>query len=211
MAKEKAAVKPEIMQAIEETARATVENALVEVAKLEDSRTDTNHFRAMESLLYNYKALAALVADEAAYMETFVQERSKSITIAPPKGQTFREREDVLEEAQKHKALAFQQTKTRFEEVDRVVRLFSGRKEFVVIRMYYFHEDADGYKREGERYTWEEITDELAARGILQNEKTARRWRSQIVADMAVCMFGRAAALTTQTRRERKQADSCPI
>ncbi len=42
---------------------------------------------------------------------------------------------------------------------------------------------------------------ELAAAGVLRDEKTARRWRNKIVNDMAVCVFGIEAAISASTYR----------
>ena len=82
--------------------------------------------------------------------------------------------------------------------------MFEGQKEFVVIRLYYFGEDISGNPRgDGKAATWEEVAAELEAAGILKEIKTARRWRNKIVNDMAVCIFGIAAAVSAGTYRNR--------
>ena len=64
--------------------------------------------------------------------------------------------------------------------------------------MYYFNQEADGTQRPdgAERYTFSEIAAVLEEMGLLKEEKTARRWRSKIINDMAVCMFGMPAAVS---------------
>lgn len=197
-------MKQEIKDYIDQAAKSAAERVL----EGQRAQHQTDYYRAMESLLFNYKTLAALVADEERYMEIENHARSKSITIAPPPGQTFTDREDAMDAMLRSRADAFRETLTRFESIDRVVRLFAEMPEFVVIRMYYFNEDAFGQERGPgvSRYTWGEIADELALAGMARNERTVRSWRTQIVSDMAVCMFGARAALSIQTRREPKTA-----
>lgn len=88
--------------------------------------------------------------------------------------------------------------KAQFEEVERVISLFRERKEFIVIRMYYFNQDVHGNEHTG-KYTFEEITEELSEFGLLHDAKTARRWCNSIINDMAVCMFGMPAAISAAT------------
>ena len=43
--------------------------------------------------------------------------------------------------------------------------------------------------------------------GLIRDAKSARRWRNKIVNDMAVCMFGKPAAVGAGTyRKERDKA-----
>ena len=102
--------------------------------------------------------------------------------------------------------IAHHRTRARFEEIDRVVKLFAERKEFHVIRMYYFGEDAQGNERPtgAEPYTWEAIAAELEGMGLIRDAKSARRWRNKIVNDMAVCMFGKPAAVGVGTYRKER-------
>lgn len=199
-----------VKQIIEETARATVKEAL-------EGRMDgaINYYRAMESLLFNYKKLAALVEDEAAYLEVEWQGKSSSFVAAKLDGQSRRDMDEIMESMARQKQISFNRTKTQFEDVNRVVRLFADRKEFVVVRMYYFNEDPHGHDRgpDAKRYTWGEIAEELDALGILRDEKSARRWKSRIVENMAVCMFGKAAAISVQASKPDmrvKMPESCP-
>ena len=102
---------------------------------------------------------------------------------------------------------AYHRTRARFEEIDRVVKLFAERKEFHVVRMYYFGEDGAGNPRPAgaPSYTWEEIAEELGEMGMIRDAKSARRWRNKIVNDMAVCMFGKPAAVSAGTFRKERE------
>jgi hypothetical protein len=72
-----AEVRPDIKQAIEVAARTAAHAAVDEMEKQEGTHRETNHFRAMESLLWNYTKLRDRVADRDAYMRIDIQERSK--------------------------------------------------------------------------------------------------------------------------------------
>lgn len=195
----------EARELINEVARETAS-----MAYIDGMGGEVNYFRAMESLLFNYKKLAALVADYEAYTHVELQGRSASISsYSPSSGYTYRTEEDILDEMKRDKIISYHRTRARFEEIDRVVKLFAERKEFHVIRMYYFGEDAQGNERPAgaEPYTWETIAAELEGMGLIRDAKSARRWRNKIVNDMAVCMFGKPAAVGVGTyRKERDKA-----
>ena len=144
----------------------------------------------METLLYNYKKLAALVADEEAYCEVEYHAGRKTFSTTPQaKGFIQRKTEaEIVEEMREEKQKQFKETKSGFDRLTRAISLFKGHKEFVVIRLYYFGEDINGNPREGGTATWEEIAEELSDAGVLKEIKTARRWRNKIVNDMAVCV-----------------------
>lgn len=199
MGKKTGMITDEVRELINEVARATAS-----MAYIDGMGGEVNYFRAMESLLFNYKKLAALVADYEAYTHVELQGRSKSITSYTSNGgNVYRTEEDILEELERDKVKAYHRTRARFEEIDRVVKLFADRKEFHVIRMYYFGEDGAGNKRPAgaQPYTWEDIAEELAAMGMIRDAKSARRWRNKVVNDMAVCMFGKPAAVSAGTYR----------
>ena len=124
----------EVRELINEVARETAS-----MAYIDGMGGEVNYFRAMESLLFNYKKLAALVADYEAYTHVELQGRSASISsYSPSSGYTYRTEEDILDEMKRDKIISYHRTRARFEEIDRVVKLFAERKEFHVIRMYYF-------------------------------------------------------------------------
>lgn len=191
----------EVREAIFEAARA---GALEAYAA--NTGDYVNYFKATETLLYNYKKLAALVADEESYCEVEYH-AGRSTFAAAPKVQGYVQRkteEEIVEEMRDEKRRQFNETKFGFEKLKRAISLFEGQKEFVVIRLYYFGEDINGNPRDsGKAATWEEVAGELEEAGILKEIKTARRWRNKIVTDMAVCIFGIAAAVSAGTYRNR--------
>lgn len=201
MAKKTAELSQELRDAIFEAARA---GALEAYAA--NTGDYVNYFKATETLLYNYKKLAALVADEEAYCEVEYHAGRKTFSAsAKPTGYHEQKSEaDIVEEMQEEKRRQYRETKYGFEKLKRAVSLFEGQKEFVVIQLYYFGEDINGNPRKGGKTaTWEEVVAELEEAGVLKEIKTARRWRNKIVNDMAVCIFGIAAAVSAGTYRNR--------
>jgi len=195
----------EVRELINEVARATAS-----MAYIDGMGGRVNYFRAMESLLFNYKKLEALVADYEAYTRVELQGKSKSIgSFSQSSGNTYRTEEDLLEELERDKVAAYHRTRARLEEIDRVVKLFADRKEFNVVRMYYFGEDGAGNRRpeDAPPYTWDDIAEELGRMGLVRDAKSARRWRNKIVNDMAVCMFGKPAAVSAGTYRKEKEKE----
>lgn len=201
MAKKNTIISDELREAINEAARAGAYEAYQT-----NAGAYVNYFKAMETLLYNFKKLAAIVADEEAYCE--VEYHAGKKTFAASTGSTGyyqqRTEADIVEEMREEKQRQYQETKHGFDRLSRAIKLFEGAKEFVVIRMYYFGENADGSQREnGKGATWEEVAFELEEAGVLKEIKTARRWRNKIVNDMAVCIFGIPAAVSAGTYRNR--------
>ena len=206
MAKKKTGIiTDEVRELINEVARVTASYAYID-----GMGGEVNYFRAMESLLYNYKKLAALVADYEGYTHVQIQGRSKDVVRFSPSagGNAYRTQDEIMEEMERDKVISYHRTRARFEEIDRVVKLFAGKKEFHVVRMYYFGEAADGTPRPADApsCTWEDIAEELGEMNLIRDAKSARRWRNKIVNDMAVCMFGKPAAVSVGTYR-KKQAE----
>jgi len=194
--------KKNVEQIIEETAKATASAVLGQ----QRQQRSPNLYRAMERLLRNYPKLKKLVENVDDY--GFVPgERSKSITIAPPPGGMMRDRNEILEEIVADRQVSYERTKARFEEIDSVVQQFADNPEFIVIRMYYFNEDAFGNDRapDSRPYTFEEISEELAVTGLQRSEKTLRSWRTRLVQDMTVTLFGIDGAVSVETRDSPKQ------
>lgn len=190
-----AAETAEALTAVIAEARTTLQ------AYIDNAGGNTNYFRSMELLLRNYPQLAQLVVDTDMYMEDASRKRDKSIVSfrsnaggLPPS--------EVEDEAERIRASNYAYTRERFDEIDRVVKVYADRKEMRVVRMYYFGQDADGKPRQQEerRVTFEAIAVEL---GI--EEKTARRWRSEIVNDMAVALFGKCAAVEAGAYRGQRK------
>ena len=173
MTKKQTELSEELREAVFEAARAGAAEAYTQ------NTGYVNYFKAMETLLYNYKKLAALVADEEAYCEVEYHAGRKTFSTTPQaKGFIQRKTEaEIVEEMREEKQKQFKETKSGFDSLTRAISLFEGHKEFVVIRLYYFGEDINGNPREGGTATWEEIAEELSDAGILKEIMTARRWR----------------------------------
>lgn len=184
---------------IRETARATA----LEVLGLQRLAGRTNYYRVTERLLRNYKTLKRLVEspDEYGYIPP---QRSSSISAAPPSG-GVRDPQEAMEAAIQAREESFSRTKAQFEILHAVVEKFVDRPEFVVIRMCYFGEDAQGNDRpeNAGQYSWEEIAEELETAGVRRNEKTLRSWRTKLVQDMTVLLFGIDGAVSVENRDTR--------
>lgn len=194
--------KKNVEQIIEETAKATASAVLGQ----QRQQRSPNLYRAMERLLRNYPKLKKLVENVDDY--GFVPgERSKSITIAPPPGGMMRDRSEILDEIIADRQVSYERTKARFEEIDSVVQQFADNPEFIVVRMYYFNEDPNGQDRgpEARPYTFEDISDALTAVGLQRSEKTLRSWRTRLVQDMTVTLFGIDGAVSVEARDSPKQ------
>ena len=194
--------KKNVEQIIEETAKAT---ASAVIGQQRQARA-INLYRAMERLLRNYPKLKKLVVNVDDYGFAPI-ERSKSITIAPPAGGMMRDHNDIIDEIIADRQVSYERTKARFEEINAVVQQFANDPEFIVIRMYYFNEDAYGNDRgsDSRPYTFEEISAELAAAGLQRSEKTLRSWRTRLVQDMTVTLFGIDGAVSVETRDSPRQ------
>ena len=184
---------------IRETARATA----LEVLGLQRLAGRTNYYRVTERLLRNYQTLKRLVEspDEYGYIPP---QRSSSISAAPPSG-GVRDPQEAMEAAIQAREESFSRTKAQFEILHAVVEKFVDRPEFVVIRMCYFGEDAQGNDRpeNAGQYSWEEIAEELETAGVRRNEKTLRSWRTKLVQDMTVLLFGIDGAVSVENRDTR--------
>lgn len=175
-----------VTQATQQTAEA--------LRSAQQTATERNYFKIMEKLLYSYPALKRIVSDKAAYTKVELQGRSGVVRFKP--NAAWKSQEDRLEELERDKEVEFDTTLKDFRRLDRVVQQFRERKEFVVVRMYYFNESADGTPKEADapEATWEDLSIELE-----KDIKTLRRWRSKIVNDMAICLFGIDAAIQAGT------------
>jgi hypothetical protein len=200
--KPQSTITPEARELIQLTAKTTAAETATKF--FTEGTGKINYYRAVETLLYNYNKLRKLVENEEDYTAVMLQKKSTSfVTFSPNAGYTDKTDDDIFDEIKHQKEMSYQRTKTQFEGVERIINLFKDRKEFIVIRMYYFNQDAQGNQRpaDSEQYTFEEITSELSELGLLRDIKTARRWRSKIINDMAVCMFGQPAAISASTYR----------
>lgn len=201
----------EVREIIEEAARSAALSAAAEIRRAGSG--GVNYFKAMESLLWNYKRLEQLVDQPEVYMESWVQHRSKSIVVMGGHGSGdggMQTDEDLLEALVSARRESYKETCARFQEISAVVTLFREEPEWPVVGMYYMNEDKHGFNRDpvmDPRWTWESIALEL---GIA--EKTARRWRSKMVRNMSVVMFGVPAAVSAGIAAQKlmQVSDSVP-
>ena len=187
---------------IQEAARSGALAAAAEIRRTGSG--GVNYYKAMESLLWNFKRLRDLVEQTDTYMDTFVQHRSKSIVIMEGHGSGSAELqtdEELLEALRESRQASYIETCRRFQEVAAVVALFREKAEWPVIGMYYMNEDRKGHDRDvmDPRWTWESIALELEI-----SEKTARRWRSKMVRNMSVVMFGIPAAVSAGIEHQKQ-------
>jgi hypothetical protein len=141
--------------------------------------------------------LKRLISDKEKYIRVESKERSKSI-VGINYDPSFKSKEDIIKEMERERESMFDKTLSELRRLEEVIELFKDRKEFIVVRMYYFNEDVDGNNRneDEEKNTFMDIGIDL---GI--DEKTVRRWRNNIVNDIAVCLFGIEAAISSGTLR----------
>ena len=128
MTKKQTELSEELREAVFEAARAGAAEAYTQ------NTGYVNYFKAMETLLYNYKKLAALVADEEAYCEVEYHAGRKTFSTTPQaKGFIQRKTEaEIVEEMREEKQKQFKETKSGFDSLTRAISLFEGHKEFVV-------------------------------------------------------------------------------
>lgn len=192
--------KPRKRLSEEEKIDLAADRAARKVLQLQRQGRKENHYRMMEDCLRAYKR--TLLWEQHPEEYGFVPvEKSHDISIAPPPGSGVRDKIDVFEDLVKARKGSYVRSMARFFDVAAVVKLFERRPEFIVIRMYYFGEDADGNDRE-RPCTFEEIAAELAERGEPHAVKTLRTWRTKLVQEMAVQLFGIPAAVSIESREK---------
>ena len=177
-----------------------------EVLNLERQRRSTNLYGAMERLLRAYPKLKRMRDHPEEYGFLPVG-RSKGISVAPAPGSGVRDPIEALEEHIDSRATSYDRTVGRFLEIDSVVRMFMDRPEFIVIRMYYWNEDVDGNPLGDDvpRWSMNGIQEALSRIGIDRDIRTIRRWRSRIVQEMTVLMFGVDGAVSLESREREGQ------
>ena len=140
-----------------------------------------------------------LISDKESYTKVGLQGRSKSVVRFNPNS-SQKNQEDIQEEMERERETRYNQTLSDFRQVEEVVGLFEQRKEFNVIRMYYFNADIGGnsLSKDAPRNTLSDIA--LDWKG---DEKTIRRWKNKFVNNMAICLFGIEAAVQIGAMGER--------
>ena len=192
-------------QSVKDIIREAAREGARETVNLQRQQRNQNLYRTTERLLRNYKAYQKLVTDLEGYGFEPIG-KSLSISVAPPPGSGMTDRVDLYDEHVAARRASYERTKARYDEIDAVVRQFQDREEFIVIRMYYFNEDVNGQDRgEGVKpYTFDEISAELEAIGIDRSERSLRTWRTKLVQDMTVLLFGVDGALSVEAREPKQ-------
>lgn len=191
-------------QSVNDIIKAAAREGARETVNLQRQQRNLNLYRTTERLLRNYKKYQRLVTDLEGYGFEPI-EKSHSISVAPPPGSGVSDRVDLYDEHVAARRASYERTKARYDEIDAVIRQFQDKEEFIVIRMYYFNEDAYGKDRDDAKpYTWEEIAEELSYTGIDRGVSTLRLWRSKLVQDMTVLLFGIDGAVSIEAREPRQ-------
>ena len=189
--------------------QSAAEAAAREVVKLQQQPSSINYYMATERILRAYPALKQLAEHPEDY-GFFKEERSHDITVAPPPGTPFRDTVEIQELFTEARRQSFVKTLARFFELDASIKLFENRREFVVIRMYYFGEDASGQERDPNAppWTWETIAEALDDVGISRSVSVLRGWRTTLVRELSVVLFGTEGAVSLSTKHSNvKKAD----
>jgi len=168
---------------------------------MQHGKSGVNHYRAMENLLFAYPRRVRIMEHPEEF-HFFKVERSKDISIAPPPGTGVVDKIESAEMYTEARKQQYQYEMRLLCETEYAIASFKDLPEFVVIRMYYFNENYDGTFRGlyAKRMTFEEIAEELEnTAGIQRSVATIRKWRSQLVRDMTVMMFGADGALSVES------------
>ena len=180
------------------------DRAAEKVVRLQYKAQKVNHYHAMENLLREYKK-HRWTLEHTEEFDFFPRGKSKDISVAPPPGSGMVDKIDLTEAFVRGKTKAFEAQVVSWYMADMVIRQFENREEFIVIRMYYFNEDSNGVDRgeDAKRYTWEEIADELSQKGVDRSITTLRMWRSNLLREMTVLLFGVDGALSIESHDKK--------
>ncbi len=185
---------------IDATAKATAR----EVVNLQRQQRDINLYRAMERLLRAYPD-RLLMLEHPDDFEFFPVGRSKDISIAPPPGTGVVDKIVTAELFVEARKRAFENEMMLLIQTADVMKPYQNKPEFIVVRMYYFNEDANGNSRgDAKPYTFTEIAEALEAVGIQRSEKMLRKWRTKLVQNMTVLMFGADGAVSVEAREPKQ-------
>jgi len=175
-----------------------------EVLYLQAQQRNINLYRAMERLLRGF-AHRVRIAEHPEEFDFFKTGRSKDISVAPPPGTGVVDKIEAAEMFTEARKKAYEVEMYKLQQTYYAIAPFEDKPEFIVIRMYYFNEDANGKPRgDAKPYTFAEIAEELEAVGIQRSEKILRKWRTKIVQDMTVQMWGADGALSVEAREPKQ-------
>lgn len=160
---------------IESTINNTIDkmNSITTLDRMKAMRNET--FKNTEKLLYNYNSLKEHVADENEYFDMLNKTTSKSI-VRYSKNKVYISEDEML----KSREGSFLRSRSDVERIEKALNKIKKNKEYKVIELRYLQK-----KEEGDIYTYEEIAD------ILQrDEKTIRTWKSKMIKELSISLFG---------------------
>jgi hypothetical protein len=140
-------------------------------------------YKNTEKLLYNYNLLKEHVIDEEGYFG-MLNKRSSGSVVRYSKSKAAVNEDEML----KLREESYKRSKSDLERLEKALSKVKGTKEYKVIELRYFRK-----KNNRDTYTFEEIAERLSkTEGFPEtlNEKTVRRWRSSIVNEISVYLFG---------------------
>lgn len=201
-------MKQESKQSIEQIIDKAVEKSFTAMKQSGDADDGKSfdYYRATESILYNYQKLIDIASDETEYMADIYKQRSKSITSFSS-GSGYRDPDEAAEEKEHERQKAFEKTKGQLEFINSILAHFKDDPRYIIIEMYYFGYDAKGRPREkgAKHWSFVDIASQILREdGSCPDEKTVRKWRSQLVSDISVVLFGMPAALSNSLTRTKK-------
>lgn len=183
-----------------EVRRAALAGAMeaLHITPEEYRRLTTDYYRNTEGLLRAYRKIKFLHDNPEEY-QFFPTEHSHDISVSPARGTSYRDKTDVLEEHVERRKRSFVRTMTAFYSIRAAILAERENPKFITVAMYYLNEDAEGNDRgdDAERLTWEDISIAIEdATGEYYDAKTLSRWRSEIIREMAILIYGVDAALS---------------
>jgi len=173
----RSSVPKEIQQAINQTVITTLDKinniSAIDILKAKRDLCYTN----TERLLYNYLTLKEHVSDEEEYMEMINKGKSSSVVIFNSNRSNSPNYDD---EALKQREASLERSRRDLDIIERALNKVKSRREYQVLEYKYFKK-----KEDGDSYTIEEIAEILD-----KSDRTIRRWRSSIVKDISIYIFG---------------------
>ena len=196
----------EVKEYIDATAKAMYENNLM-LAVL----AGANLYSAMEALLRSYKRMGRKIEDLEDYGFA-PPKKSRDITVALPSGSVTVDWAETMDEYVRERMRSYLRTEVQYDEVTRTIAQFENNPYFIVIRMYYFNEDAYGndLTSDWRNRTIEDIANELEASGFEfpKSNKTLSKKKTELVRDMTVLLFGKPGAVSIEMYKARKAGGS---
>lgn len=179
-----AIVTKEIKKVIEET----VDIAMTKISTVtwieRQKAISQETFKNTERLLYNYTALKEHVENEEEYMGMTKKGTAKSIVIYSTG--SGKERDEL--EITKERRESYLRSKSDVQRIEKALKKIKSKKGYEVVAMKYLQK-----KEDGSSFTFEEIAEELAGKyeyGEKLAERTVRTYRSNLVKEVAIQLFG---------------------